>query len=152
MKLPIEVSFRRIPPSAWIEADILKRAARLDKCHPDIMSCRVVVDVPHRHHEQGNRFRVRIDLTVPGDEIAVSRESTLYRSRKDLGAGEWAKQFEIEGMRKDLRLVLREAFDIARRQLQDSWRRQRRAVKTHEAPPRGRAAGWSSGRPRIGTA
>ncbi len=30
--------------------------------------CRVLVELAERHHEQGNRFHIRIDLTVPGDE------------------------------------------------------------------------------------
>ena len=45
-------------------------------------------------------------------------------------------------MRKDLRLVIREAFDVARRRLQDYARRHRRAVKTHEGPPHGRVVWW----------
>ena len=142
MRLPLGVTFRGIPPSEWIEADIRKRAAKLDVYCRDIMSCRVVVDIPHWHHQEGNRLSLRIDVTVPGGEIAVNRESNLHASRQDLDEREWAKQFEVEGMRKDLRLVIREAFDAARRQLQDYARRQRRAVKTHEEQPHGRVINW----------
>ena len=142
MNLPISITFRGIPPSEWIEADIYKRAANLDAYCRDIMSCRVVVDIPHRHHEEGNRFRLRIDLTVPGEEIAVNHESNLHAAKQDLDEREWVKQFDVEGMRKDLRLVMREAFDVARRRLQDYARRRRRAVKTHEESPHGRVVKW----------
>ena len=142
MKLPISITFLGIPPDEGIDANIRKRAAKLDAYCRDIMSCRVVVDIPHRHHEEGNRFRLRIDLTVPGEEIAVNRESNLHGSKQDLDELEWVKQFDVEGMRKDLRLVMREAFDVARRRLQDYARRHRRAVKTHEEPPYGRIVKW----------
>jgi hypothetical protein len=50
MKLPIAITFRGISSSKWIEDDIRKRAAKLDVLCRDIMSCHVVVDMPHRHH------------------------------------------------------------------------------------------------------
>ncbi len=146
MKLPLTVTFLGMPPTGWIEEEIRARAARLDEYSPDIMSCRVVIDVPHRHHERGNRFTVRIDLTVPGEEIAVNRDANLHGERKDLGDEEWVKQFDVEGMRKDVRLVIRETFDIARRRLQDYARRHRLDVKTHEPPPRGRVVRWDPDR------
>jgi hypothetical protein len=132
-----------MPPSEWIEAEILKRAAKLDAYCPDIMSGHVVVDVPHHHHEEGNRFSLRIDLMVPGEEIAVTRASNVHASRQDLDEHEWVKQFDIEGMRKDLRLVIRETFDVARRRLQDHTRKRRLAVKTHQGLPHGRVTKWS---------
>ncbi len=142
MKLPLAITFLGRPAMPWIEEDIRARAARLEEFSPVIMSCRVVVDVPHRHHERGNRFQVRIDLTVPGEEIAVTRDANLHGSRKDLGDEAWVKQFEVEGMRKDARLVIRQAFDIARRRLQEHGRRHRLDVKTHEPPPHGRVVRW----------
>lgn len=60
-----------------------------------------------------------IDLTVPDREIAVTRGSTLHTVAKDLDEEEWTKQLDVEGMRKDLGLVIKEAFDVARRQIQD---------------------------------
>ena len=142
MQVPLIVTFDGLSQSDWIEADIRKRVAKLETYCPDIMSCHVVVAVPHRHHETGNRFSLRIDLTVPGDEIAVNRASNLHGSRKDLAEQEWVKQFDVEGMRTDLKLVIREAFDIARRRLQDYARKRRLAVKTHAEVPHGRVIEW----------
>src|SRR5205823_5459031 len=79
---------------------------------PDIVTCRVMVGKPHRHHENGNRFDVHIDIAVPGEEIAVSH-SPNFR-----------KQVE-EGTKKDVRTVVRDAFAAAKRQLQDYVRRRR---------------------------
>ncbi len=139
----VKVTFRGMDPSAWIESDVRRRARKLDLYCPNIMSCRVVVDRPHRHHESGNRFGVRIDLTVPGEEIAVTRVGNVHGSQKDLATREWVKRLDVEAVRKDLRLVIREAFDIARRRLQDVVRRQRLDVKRHEGPLQGRVVAWN---------
>lgn len=37
----------------------------LDKFADHIMGCRVVVEPAGKHHEHGNLYEVRIDLTVP---------------------------------------------------------------------------------------
>jgi ribosome-associated translation inhibitor RaiA len=139
MKLPVEIRFRNLRRSALIEDDIRQRAERLNTYCGDITSCRVLVEVPHRHHEKGNPFHVRINLTVPDDDIAVTRASTLHASAKDEHA--WVKALEVDAMRIDVQLVVREAFDAVRRRLQDYARRRRGAVKAHERGVRGVAVG-----------
>lgn len=113
MRLPIPITFHGMTPSDWMEADIQKRAAKLDTYCRDIVLCRVTVDLPHRRHRDGNRLSVRIDLTVPGEEIAVTRDAHL----------------------DDVRLVVKESFDVARRRLQDYARRRRLDVKRHVRRP-----------------
>ena len=108
----VEVTFRNMETSDWLEQDIRERAAKLETYCPDIVTCRVMVGKPHRHHENGNRFDVHIDIAVPGEEIAVSH-SPNFR-----------KQVE-EGTKKDIRTVVRDAFAAAKRQLQDYVRRRR---------------------------
>lgn len=144
MRLPLTVAFRGMDRNEWIEAEIRRRAEKLETYCRDIGSCHVIVEVPHRHHEEGNRFSVRIDLTVPDHEIAVTRGSNLHGFTKDLDQQEWVKQFDVEGMRKDLGLVIKEAFDVARRRLQDHTRRHRLDVKRHEEAPHGRVRQWSA--------
>ena len=101
MQRPVTVTFLGITHSEWLVADIRRRAARLDSCCRDIISCHVVVDLPHRHREKGNPFSLRIAGTARGEEIAVKRE----------------------GLRRQLRAVLRDAFDVVRRRLVDDERR-----------------------------
>ena len=143
MKLPMTITLRGPVRHGWIEAEVRRRAEQLERYCRDIASCHVIVEMPHRHHEEGNRFSVRIALTAPDDEIAVTRGSNLHALAKDLEEQDWAKQFDVEGMRKHLRLVIKEAFDVARRRLQDRTRRHRRDVKTHLEAPRGRVRLWS---------
>lgn len=122
MQLPLQVSFRHMEHSAPIEALIRERAAKLDTFADQIMSCRVVVEPASKHHEHGNLYEVRIDLTVPGEEIVVTREPSEH----------------IEY--KDIHVALRDAFDAARRQLEDYVRRRRGSVKTLETAPHARVS------------
>jgi cold shock CspA family protein/ribosome-associated translation inhibitor RaiA len=142
MRLPVDITFHNLGFTEWMDAEIRKRAAKLEVYCPDIVSCRVLVEIPHRHHQQGNRLRLSIVMTVPGEEIAVSQTPSLHGLQRDLHEPIPEKRFEIEAMRKDGQLVIRQAFDIARRRLQDYAHRRRRAVKTHESPPHGRVVRW----------
>jgi cold shock CspA family protein/ribosome-associated translation inhibitor RaiA len=120
MQLPLQVSFRHMEHSEAIEALVREKAAHLDTFADHIMSCRVVVELAGKHHEHGNLYEVRIDLTVPGEEIAVTREPSEHTACRDI------------------HVALRDAFDSARRQLEDYVRRRRGAVKAHDMPPHGR--------------
>jgi cold shock CspA family protein len=120
MRLPLQIAFHHLPHSAEIEAKIRAEAERLDAIYDQIISCRVVVDVPHRHHKEGNFYQVRIDLKVPGEEIAVKREPGEHTDHRDLG------------------IAIRDAFDEARRKLEDFVRLRRGQVKAHESLPHGR--------------
>lgn len=73
MKLPLRIVMHEIPHSDAVEADIRNRVDKLDQFYPDIMRCRVVVELDGKHKHQGKQFNVRIDLTVPGNEIVVDR-------------------------------------------------------------------------------
>lgn len=119
MRIPLQVSFRNMDPSEVMEARIREKAGKLDQYFDQIMSCRVTVEAPHRHHHKGNLYRVRIDITVPDDELVVSHD------RHDNHAHE------------DAYVAIRDAFTAAQRQLEDYSRRKQRLVKTHLVPPHG---------------
>lgn len=122
MQLPLQIAFRHVESSEAVEAYIRERAEKLDKFYDHIMACRVVVEVPHKHHHKGNLYRARIDLTVPDGELVFSKEP-----------GD-------EHAHEDIYVAIRDAFDGARRQLEDYVRRRRGLVKTHEVPAHGRIA------------
>jgi cold shock CspA family protein/ribosome-associated translation inhibitor RaiA len=121
MKLPLQISFRNLDRSETIEDRIREEAAQLDEFCDHIMSCRVVVDVPHRHHLTGNVYQIRLDIKVPGEEIAVVHEPA-----------------EHDPHYKNVNVAIRDAFDAAARKLEDYVRRQRQDVKHHEIRPHGR--------------
>lgn len=124
MQLPLQITFRDIPPSPAIESKIREKAAKLDEFYDRIIGCRVVVEAPHRRHHQGKIYHVRIDLTLPGGEVVVNRDPAEHHAYEDAY------------------VAIRDAFDAAARQLEDYARRQRADTKTHEpgSAPHGRVA------------
>jgi ribosomal subunit interface protein len=122
MQLPLQVVFRNMGASAAIEAAVRERAAKLERFYDVIMSCRVVVELHHRHHHQGNLYHVRVDLKVPGGEIVASR-----------GPGE-------HHAHEDVYVAIRDAFDAVLRRLEDHARRRRGDIKRHETAPHGRVS------------
>lgn len=115
MRIPLQVTFRNIPHSEAIEANITEKAKKLDRFFDRIMGCRVVVEESQRRHRQGKLFSVRVDVTVPGKELAVTREEN-----------------------EDVYVAVRDAFDSAVRRLEEHAHKAHGIVKTHETPPTGR--------------
>ena len=105
MFLPLQITLRNYPQSAELDQAIRERAERLQHFQPRLVSCRIVVE---RVGHQGPQFSVRIDLKVPGSEIAVDRQHN-----------------------EDVRVAVRDAFDAARRHLEDQVRLRRGDVKAH---------------------
>jgi cold shock CspA family protein len=127
-----------MPHSAELEAEILDRISRLEKFYEGLVSCRVLVEVPHRHRRDGRHFHVTIELTVPnGEAIVISHEPSLHGPLKDTGSAEHLKGSETDAVRRYGRVAVHDAFNLARRRLQDFARRQRKAVKSHEMPAHG---------------
>lgn len=120
MEIPLQITFKNMETDNALEKEIRERAKKLDKFFDHIMSCRVVVDIPHKHKVRGNQYDIRIDITVPGNEIVVTR-STL----------------DPDKTHKDPYISIKDAFNTAVRQLEDYARRLRGDVKTPETPPLG---------------
>ena len=72
--IPLQVIFRHLDVSEALEAKVREKIDKLGQFYPSIDSCRVVIEQLHKHHHQGNHFRVLIDLKVPGHELLAGRE------------------------------------------------------------------------------
>lgn len=108
MQIPLQISLRGIGHSDALYNAVREKAEKLERYYERITSCRVVLELGALHKRQGREFAVRIDLKVPGGEIAVTREHD-----------------------EDVQIALREAFDAVRRKLEDYAREQRGDVKSH---------------------
>lgn len=117
MQLPLQVTLRDLPPSEAVEGYIRERASKLDLFCDGIISCRVVVEAPPRHHRKGRWYSVSIHVAVPGGEVVVNRQPA-----------------------EDLYVAIRDAFETVRRKLKEYTRRQRGAVKRHEVHPHARVS------------
>ena len=118
MMLPLQCTFRGMPHSDGLEAHVARRAAKLDRFFDRIMHCHVVIDLSHRHHRHGKRFRVSIDMAV------------CRRNRIVIGRSPTENEFL-----EDAHAAVDRAFDEAERRLDEWEQRLRGYVKTHEAAP-----------------
>lgn len=146
MEIPLQIKFHNVPPSQAIEDNIREKASKLDCFYDRIISCRVMVEAPHRHHRKGKAYEVRIDITVPGGELVVNRAPKRLKAAKS-GLAELPETRLIESHKPskhsahaDVYVAIRDAFNAAGRKLQDHARRQSGAVKLHESPTRARIA------------
>jgi len=140
MILPLQISFRNMKPSEAVEARVREEVAKLETFYKGIMHCRVVVELPHRHHKSGDLYHVRIDMTVPGAEVVVKREPSLQTGLRQVDTEKQSKSYEAHPAHKDVFVVIRDAFKEARRQLQDYARRVRGQTKAHVSEPSGRVS------------
>jgi len=122
MQLPLQITFHHIDTSDAVAARIRERSEELERFFDRIVSCRVVVECQHPRRQQGNLFRVRVNLKVPGGEIVVGRNPEAHHAHEDVY------------------VAIRDAFDATRRLLEDHVRRGRGDVKLHAVPDHGRIA------------
>lgn len=109
MQLPLQITLRNIAHTDAIDAAIREKAAKLEQFNSKIVSCRVVVEQADRHKHQGRQFVVHLDIKIPGREIAINRDHD-----------------------EDLYVALRDAFNAAKRQVEEALREKRGEVKHHE--------------------
>ena len=133
MTLPLQVTFRNMKHSAEVEDWIRAEAEKLETFYHRIIGCRVAIEVPHRHHKKGKPLHIRIDLTLPGKEIVIKREPIAHRRTPMNGEAAALNRAKPKSPHVDLELVIHDAFKSAGRRVQDFARRQRGAVKKHQA-------------------
>ena len=114
MTIPVQITFRHMESSPAVETRVRELANHLGVFSDRILGCRVVVDSPHRHQHQGKVFNVKVQLTLPGEDVVVDME------RPDRDGHE------------DVYVVLRDAFDAARRQLKARMAALRNEPNRHE--------------------
>lgn len=113
MQTPLRITFRHMQTSPAVEARVREHVDRLERFHDRITGCHVVLEAPPAHRNKGAPFDVKIELTVPGGEIAIRSERAEHEAHTDVY------------------VAMRDAFDIARRLLQDHARGHRVDIKRH---------------------
>lgn len=117
---PLEVAFRDITHSDAVEARIRKEAAKLQRFHQRITSCRVVVAAPDRHKHKGKLYFVKVQIAVPNGNLWVNRRSPYNHAHEDVY------------------VAIRDAFNAATRRLEgEVSRKLNKKTKRHETPPHG---------------
>lgn len=109
-KIPTQVSFRNMDKPMGVEEQVLEKVEALNRFHPNIMGCRVMIERRHHRHWKGDHFHVSINLAVPGAELVVNREPAK------------------SGAHEELAVAVHDAFDEMRRQIESHTGRQRAAA------------------------
>jgi len=122
MQIPLQVTFEGgLEASDALRARIEKEAAKLERFHDRITSCRVAVIGRGHRRRHGDLYAVHLQITTPGDgDVMVDRNPPEDHAHEDAF------------------VAVRDAFAAARRRLQDSRRKALGQVKTHEVQPTGR--------------
>ncbi len=102
MDRPLDIAFHNAPHSDAAEADIRQRVDKLGKRFPHMTGCRVSVEALHKQHQTGQAWDVHVVMSVPGQDLAISREPHKNK---------------LKGGRTDLAASIREAFRAAEKQL-----------------------------------
>lgn len=108
MQVPVQVSFLGFDRSEAIETLVREKVDKLRQFCPDIVACRVAVSLVQKHQNQGNPYGVRVDLTIPGQELVSNREQ-----------------------HEDAYVAVRNAFADVRRMLESAVEKRRGDVKAH---------------------
>jgi len=103
-----------------LQQDIENKVTKLERLAREMTSCHVVVEMPHKHKNQGRLFKVSIDITLPGKEIVASASSDKNHAYENAY------------------VVVRDAFNAAQKQLQQYISKRRGDVKNHELPMHGK--------------
>ena len=113
MEVPLRLSFKNLDPSEAVASHVRKLANQLYKFYKRIISCHVIIEVPNHRHQKGNLYEVHIDVKIPGEECVVKQHQKLAVGHQDIYA------------------AIHEAFDSAKRALEESNHIQRGYVKKH---------------------
>jgi ribosomal subunit interface protein len=112
MQMPLQVTFRSMAHSDALAAHVERRVAKLDHLFRGIISCHVVVELAGHHQRHGERYRLLINLGLPGHELVVNHAPPDDANLENAHA------------------TADRAFDEAGRQLEE-WMKRRR-VRRHD--------------------
>jgi ribosome-associated translation inhibitor RaiA len=105
---PLQITSRDFILTNPIETQIRKHVGVLEGFFDHLTGCHIVLEAPTvHHHRKGGAFNVRIILDVPRTQLTVNHQHAEYLS-----------------------VAVRDAFDAARRRLEDYARELRGDVKS----------------------
>jgi ribosomal subunit interface protein len=94
-----QVVFHNIDQTEAITDAVQKRISKLERFCDQIITGRVVLDSPHNNHHKGKVYSVGVEIHTPFKEVRVNQEQHDNHAHEDLY------------------IAIRDAFDVAERQL-----------------------------------
>jgi ribosome-associated translation inhibitor RaiA len=115
MERPLQIAFKDMASSEFIEALVRERVERLQRFHHNIIGARVVVEVPHRSSEGGKTpIGITVEIDVPGHKPLVAKGEQDRRE-----------------MKGDHSAIINRVFEAIERQLEQTSAIMNREVKNH---------------------
>ena len=103
MTIPLEIHFHGLDKSDAMETRVREKFAKLERHFGRMSGCRVVLEAPHRNPAKAKVFQVKIEISVKGGKpIIINHEREGAHANEDLG------------------LTIRDAFDVALRQVDEA--------------------------------
>lgn len=114
MNVSPEIVFDNMEASEAVTARVREKFAKLEKLFGRMTHARCVIEAPHRHHHKGNIYGVKVVIGMPGmDDLVINQSG------------------ERDHSHEDIYVAVRDAFDAARRRLQETVDIRAGKVKTH---------------------
>jgi cold shock CspA family protein/ribosome-associated translation inhibitor RaiA len=120
MQVPPEIAFRHIEATDDLKELILDGIDKLETIYPDLISCRTVVADDTPDQRSGNAYRVRLDLSIPGQTLIVDKNDPPSDAPRTVHQ------------------AIHDAFEVAGRRLKKAKDIQQGDVKPRSLPPHGR--------------
>ena len=73
----VQLTVDRRGERAAVERVVRRKIAWLRRHFPEIGSCRVTIDVPHRRQRSGRLHRVRVGMVLNGSAVRATRNPSL---------------------------------------------------------------------------
>jgi len=128
MRVELSISYEHMKRIDDLDTRIREYVDQLEQRFGRIISCRVVVQGPHKHHRRGTHYQARIYLHVPRGEIAVTHEAPLNKAHEDVF------------------VAVHDAFRAARRKLEERVRQHTGRSRAREVCPHGNIDSLNPGR------
>ena len=115
MERALQIAFKNMDSSEFVEALIRDRVERLQRFHSNITGARVVVEVPHRSAEGAKPpVGIRVEIEVPGHNTIVAKGEQDRRE-----------------MKGDASAIINRVFEAVERQLEQIAAIRNGVVKHH---------------------
>lgn len=112
-EIPFRITFRDFEPTDSVRFAVQSHIERLEQLNARIISCDIVVSLPHKHLHKKSVYHVDIRMHVPGEDIIITREP------------------EKESTHHDVFVAISDAFDALERRLESYLDKRRGFVKSH---------------------
>lgn len=120
METEPQIVFEGMEPSDAVRERVESEIEKLTQFYDRITSCRVSIEAPPQHKNKGGLYRTKVFMALPGGaEVSVDRNRPKDHAHEDVYVS------------------IRDAFNAARRQLQDYVRQHQDKPRTQEGPPVG---------------